>query len=108
MVSPCTSVQGERAGAGGKKQPEAKNFGRRVCRLEEKSPASLLHIVHVIATVDPDSGGPMSVVTRLAAAQAAEGHAVRIVSALEPGRRAAFEGACGMIPGLDRVTFELA
>ncbi len=39
-----------------------------------------MKIVHVIATIDPKFGGPQAVVQRVAAAQAALGHDVHIVS----------------------------
>lgn len=40
-----------------------------------------MKIMHIIGTLDPDAGGPPTVATRLAAAQAAEGHDVSIVHA---------------------------
>ncbi|MBN9046606.1 MAG: glycosyltransferase [Rhizobiales bacterium] len=62
-----------------------------------------MKIVHVIGSYDPAKGGPQAVVVRLAAAQAALGHAVTIVSYsdAEIGRRAA--QAVAAIPGFDRV-----
>jgi glycosyltransferase involved in cell wall biosynthesis len=47
-------------------------------------------------------------VSRLAAAQAASGHHVTIVSAIDPCRRPAFDASVAPIPGLDRVHFQLA
>lgn len=62
-----------------------------------------MKIVHVIGSYDPAKGGPQAVVVRLAAAQAALGHAVTIMSYsdAEIDRRAA--QAVAAIPSFDRV-----
>ncbi|KAB2717229.1 glycosyltransferase [Brucella intermedia] len=62
-----------------------------------------MNIVHVIGSYDPAKGGPQAVVVRLAAAQAALGHEVTIVSYSddEVSRRAV--AATAAIPGFDRV-----
>ena len=39
-----------------------------------------MRVLHVISTIDPDWGGPPVVATRLAAAQAAQGHQVTLMS----------------------------
>jgi glycosyltransferase involved in cell wall biosynthesis len=67
-----------------------------------------LRIVHVIGSVDPSMGGPATVVSRLAAAQAAHGHEVTVISALSPSRRKAFRESVASVPGIDRVRFELS
>lgn len=60
-------------------------------------------ILHVIATVHPNAGGPSTVVTRLAAAQAALGHEVTILSFLPSKSMGVFEECAANIPGFDRV-----
>lgn len=62
-----------------------------------------MHILHVIASLDPADGGPSAVVPRLAAAQAALGDRVTLVSyAPPPDAAAATAQALAGIPGLDR------
>ena len=39
-----------------------------------------MRVLHVISTIDPDWGGPPVVATRLAAAQAAQGHQITLMS----------------------------
>lgn len=62
-----------------------------------------LHIVHIISSIDPAAGGPATVVVRLAAAQAALGHEVTIVSSIRPDHRSAFEQSTAGIPHFNRV-----
>src|SRR5271170_4729821 len=51
------------------------------------SSARPLRIAHVLSSVSPDTGGPATVVARIAAAQAARGHRVSIISSLSPETR---------------------
>ncbi|TMV05993.1 glycosyltransferase [Brucella haematophila] len=62
-----------------------------------------MKIVHVIGSYDPAKGGPQAVIVRLAAAQAALGHTVTIVSYSDEdvNRRAA--KAAETIPDFDKV-----
>ncbi len=60
-------------------------------------------IGHVLGSIDPDSGGPATVVCRLAAAQAALGHHVTIISNLPESARSDFALSTQNIPGFDRV-----
>jgi glycosyltransferase involved in cell wall biosynthesis len=62
-----------------------------------------LRILHVTASIAPSAGEPATVVTRLAAAQAARGHQVTIVSALKPRDRVVYQKATRHIPHFDRV-----
>jgi len=67
-------------------------------------------ILHVICSLDPKLGGPPVVASRLAASQAALGHAVSILAhetyrSGESVERA--RAALGAIPGMDRVAIEL-
>lgn len=62
-----------------------------------------MKIAHVIASLDPAGGGPAAVVGRLAAAQAALGHEVRILAAACPDRAAAVEQSLRDIPGIAAV-----
>lgn len=62
-----------------------------------------LRILHVTASIAPASGGPATVVARLAAAQAARGHQVTIVSALMPRDRRMYQSATRNIPHFERV-----
>lgn len=62
-----------------------------------------MRIVHIIASIDPAHGGPQSGVVRMAAAQAASGHDVRIVShGDEETLRSALRSAA-QVPHLDRL-----
>jgi len=67
------------------------------------SPAHPLRIAHVLSSVSPDTGGPATVVARIAAAQAARGHRVSIISSLNPDARPTFEQSTAHIPGFERV-----
>jgi glycosyltransferase involved in cell wall biosynthesis len=62
-----------------------------------------MRIAHVIESLDPATGGPMAVATRLAAAQAALGHEVTIITRPESEKRAQIDKATGSIPGFERV-----
>jgi glycosyltransferase involved in cell wall biosynthesis len=68
-----------------------------------RTAAHPLRIIHVLASINPDTGGPATVVARLAAAQAARGHRVTIISSLNPDNRTAFEKSTARIPGFERV-----
>ena len=68
-----------------------------------RSAAQPLRIVHVLASINPDTGGPATVVARLAAAQAARGHRVTIISSLNPAHRQPFEESTAPISGFERV-----
>jgi len=65
-------------------------------------------IAHVTPSVDPTAGGPANVIVRLAAAQAALGHEVTVVSKLAPSRRDIFQAASGNIPHFRQVRLLLA
>ncbi|HEY4329480.1 MAG TPA: glycosyltransferase, partial [Phycisphaerae bacterium] len=60
-------------------------------------------ILHLTSSIAPSAGGPATVVARLAAAQAAMGHHVTIVSSLDCAERASFEVSVRNIPYFDRV-----
>ena len=62
-----------------------------------------LRITHVLASVNPNIGGPATVVARLAAAQASRGHRVTIISSLPAEHQRAFQQSTGKIPGFERV-----
>jgi len=62
-----------------------------------------LRIAHISPSVSPTSGGPATVTVRLAAAQAAMGHEVTIVSSLAPEDREMFMAASRNIPHFDQV-----
>jgi glycosyltransferase involved in cell wall biosynthesis len=65
-----------------------------------------MRILHVLVTLDPAWGGPPRVVTRLAAAQAAIGHEVCIVSFGNDQTPGAVAEMTATIPQIDRVTLE--
>ena len=65
-----------------------------------------MRICHVIQTIDPDAGGPATVVVRLASAQASLGHEVSIVSTERPERSEVISKAIGIVPGLEAVQVE--
>lgn len=58
-----------------------------------------MRIVHVIASLDPDLGGPPAVSMRLAAAQAAMGHSVAIVCYRVEGAEERTRKAIAKVPG---------
>jgi glycosyltransferase involved in cell wall biosynthesis len=62
-----------------------------------------MKICHVLPSLDPSQGGPPAVASRLAAAQAALGHAVAILSYDTPDQRVAIERSMRDIPGADRL-----
>ncbi|MFA6046111.1 MAG: glycosyltransferase [Phycisphaerales bacterium] len=63
-----------------------------------------MHILHVINTLDPKTGGPPAVATRLAAAQASLGHEVGIVCYADPAADARIASSLAPIPGMSAVT----
>jgi glycosyltransferase involved in cell wall biosynthesis len=67
-----------------------------------------MRIVHVIQTLHPSAGGPPAVAMRLAAAQAAMGHSVRIVSIAESAdeRKAAVRASMEGIPDIERIALD--
>ncbi|MGN6370400.1 MAG: glycosyltransferase [Phycisphaerae bacterium] len=65
--------------------------------------ARRLRITHVLASINPNTGGPATVAARIAAAQAAHGHRVTIISSLPAAEQRAFRQATAKIPGFDRV-----
>ncbi|MCA1973211.1 MAG: glycosyltransferase [Caenispirillum sp.] len=65
-----------------------------------------MRITHVVFSLDPAWGGPPAVVPRLAAAQAALGHDVVVLSYGSAGRSEATETALRHVPGRERVRFE--
>lgn len=64
-----------------------------------------MKVVHVVNSMDPATGGPPSMVARLAAAQASAGHSVAIICResldVDVRSHSAFTG----IPGIDRVAW---
>ena len=62
-----------------------------------------MKIVHVIHSLDPDGGGPVAVVVRLAAAQAASGDQVTILSGAHPDSAERTAKSLRGIPGIDQV-----
>ncbi|MCC6580650.1 MAG: glycosyltransferase [Phycisphaeraceae bacterium] len=62
-----------------------------------------MRIIHVIGSLDPAAGGPPMVASRLAAAQAALDHHVRIVCYMDPHQQQDAEEALLAVPGFDRV-----
>jgi len=63
-------------------------------------------ILHVIQTLSPKAGGPPAVAARLAAAQAALGNTVTILSYLTPEERSLVEIATSKVPGMTKVQLE--
>lgn len=66
-------------------------------------PEKLWRVVHVVPSVSPSKGGPANVVVRMAAAQAALGHEVTIISSLKTSDRDAFEQAVRNVPNFGKV-----
>lgn len=62
-----------------------------------------MRILHVAATLDPAYGGPPSAFNRLAAAQAALGHQVTLLSVAAPGAEQAIARSVANIPFFDKV-----
>ena len=62
-----------------------------------------MRILHVIATLGPDAGGPPMIAARLAAAQAGLGHDVHIIVHTEPAGGIARCAAVRGVPDLDKV-----
>lgn len=67
-----------------------------------------LRVAHVASSVAPTVGGPATVIARMAAAQAALGHDVTIISTLAPEDREMFQIAARCIPHFDKVRLLLA
>lgn len=66
-----------------------------------------MKIVHVITSIDPDSGGPQAVVMRLAAAQASLGHDVRVVSQADERTLASVARIGAAIPNFQHVVWHI-
>lgn len=66
-----------------------------------------MKIVHVITSIDPDSGGPQAVVMRLAAAQASLGHDVRVVTQTDDPTLARVARLGATIPGFQKVVWHI-
>jgi glycosyltransferase involved in cell wall biosynthesis len=66
-----------------------------------------MKIVHVISAIDPAKGGPQFGVPRMAAAQAALGHTVEIVSYASPQAKEKAMTAVAAVPGIDRIQWRL-
>lgn len=62
-----------------------------------------MRIFHVIGSLDPAAGGPPAVAARLAAAQAALGHEVRIVCLGQRDQRYEVNKSLAGVPHMDRV-----
>lgn len=63
-----------------------------------------MRILHVIGSLDPDTGGPAVICASLAAAQSAMGHEVAIAADVPANRRSAVEGLLRSLPHAERVT----
>ncbi len=68
-----------------------------------ESASQPLNICHVTRSLDPAFGGPPVVTLTLAAAQAAQGHRVRVVGFERDDRKEAIEKLVKQVPGSDRV-----
>lgn len=66
-----------------------------------------MRVLHVIRDLDPDSGGPPVVAMRLAAAEAALGHAVTVLTQVRHGREEAVRKFVAQTPGGEAVRLEL-
>lgn len=62
-----------------------------------------MKIIHVIDCIDPADGGPPGVVMRLAAAQAAMGHAVHVAGYTDAASQARIDHALRAVPGVGKV-----
>lgn len=62
-----------------------------------------VRVLHAVQSLDPASGGPPQVVTRLAAAQAGLGCEVTLLARSEPERRAAIDASIASLPHADRL-----
>lgn len=62
-----------------------------------------MRILHVIATLDPDAGGPPMIAARLAAAQVGLGHDVHIIVHTEPAGGIGVCAAMRQVPNLGKV-----
>lgn len=67
---------------------------------------SPLRILHVIGGIDPNLGGPATMLISLAAAQARAGHAVTILSYRQGGNEERLAKTAALVPGFDRVRVE--
>ncbi|MEO0483908.1 MAG: glycosyltransferase [Planctomycetota bacterium] len=65
-----------------------------------------MRICHVITDLDPASGGPPVVASRLAAAQAAAGHEVRLLCYAKPGDQERIDAMLHGMPGGDALIIE--
>ena len=66
-----------------------------------------MKIIHIISAVDPAKGGPQFGVPRIAAAQAALGHTVEILSYASERARDDALAAVASVPGIDRIGWRL-
>lgn len=60
-----------------------------------------MRIAHVISSLDPNAGGPPSVLWRLGAAQAALGHDVTAIGPRDPRRDDVIDDSRRAVPGID-------
>src|SRR5437016_148846 len=65
-----------------------------------------MRIIHVVLSLDPAAGGPPTVVSRLASAQAALGHEVAIISHQSAKSESQIASSLQMIPGIEKVKLE--
>lgn len=65
-----------------------------------------MKILHVVASLDPGAGGPALVAVRLAAAQAAVGHSVCILSYSNSGASIRIDQSTERVPGASLVHYE--
>jgi glycosyltransferase involved in cell wall biosynthesis len=66
-----------------------------------------MNILHVISTLDPEGGGPPLVVVRIAAAQAALGHKVTVLSYASSSAQDRISRSMDKVPNVGSVRFEL-
>lgn len=67
-----------------------------------------MRILHVVDSLDPDQGGPPTVVLRIAASHATLGDDVSVLSASSPVSKDDVRRSIEAVPGSDRVTFHEA
>lgn len=62
-----------------------------------------MRLLHVVGTIDPANGGPPLVSVRLAAAQAALGHEVSILTYVDPAAEERIARSIARVPGVEQV-----
>lgn len=93
-----------RAGGAGTKRRIQTDFSTNVAA-DVSMNADKLGILHVVSTLDPAAGGPPQVAARLAAAQAALGHRVSLLSYSSASDQARVSQQIARVPHHERVEF---